>query len=276
MTFEFLIAWHMTSDSDIEDMRRFLAEILASILDYYQNDFDDDMIQIHHRRPFDQAPADSGNTLIGFALELPKDTTDIETVIFDFVRNLQDNPSVLHVVKFEDPLLRAKLAEHASELFVLEMKLRRVLSLIYLNAYELKDPFNLIREEIVQIQEREKPTEEQMKLSSENQFFHITFSQYINLNKRRLPATMSDILNMIRDSEQYDVLREQMTRSPIANKRDTDLLNDLKTLMDPIERMRNCVAHNREPSTKIKENYSTTHPRVDELLDNYLADWGGP
>ena len=44
-------------------------------------------------------------------------------------------------MKFEDPLLRAELTERASEIFSLEMKLRRVLSLIYLQAYQGEDPF---------------------------------------------------------------------------------------------------------------------------------------
>ena len=115
-----------------------------------------------------------------------------------------------------------------------------------------------------------------MKESVENQFFHITFSQYINLNKRRQPR-LDDIIQMISNSEQYDSLREELVRklvrNPIENEYDTDLISDLKMLMDPIEQMRNCVAHNRKPTKRIKENYSITRPRLEERLDRYLADF---
>ena len=192
----------------------------------------------------------------------------MENVIADFAKDLQYSPPVFHIVKFEDPLLQADLAERAAEIFVLEMKLRRVLSFMYLAAYQLRDPFDLLGEEQVEIPQRERPTEEQMKESSENQFFHITFSQYVHLNKRK----QSDLMNMIRDSERYDVLRRELMRSPIEDEQDADLLNDLKELMDPIERMRNCVAHNRRPSTRLRQNYFRTRPDLEKRLDGYLAD----
>ena len=139
MTFEFLIACHMTPDSDIsfviEDIRQFLADTLAEILYHSQNDFDIGVIQIRHVRNVNQSQDMDGNILIGFAFELPEDTTDIESIVTDFIQELQDSPDVVHIVKFEDPLLQAELAERATEIFALEMKLRRVLSFIYLHAY---------------------------------------------------------------------------------------------------------------------------------------------
>ena len=98
----------------------------------------------------------------------------MESVVADFTKELHDSPPVVHAVKFEDLLLRAELAERAAEIFVLEMKLRRVLSHMYLNAYQLKEPFNLLKDETVGILAKEKPTEEQMRRASENEFFHIT------------------------------------------------------------------------------------------------------
>ncbi len=271
MTFEFLIACNIPLYNDIEDAREFLADVLNQVLDYSQIDFDDSMIQIRNQRPVNGGPADDGNTLIGFTLELPEDASDIETVVSDFAEDLKDRPPVLHIVKFEDPLLQAELSERAAEIFALEMKLRRVLSFIYLYAYQLRDPFDLLREDHVQIVQKEKPTEQEMKESSENQFFHLTFSQYINLNQRR-QLNQKDLLDIIRDAEQYDALRYAIIRNPIENERDTDLLNNLKALMDPIERMRNCVAHNRRPIQRIADNYHNAYPHLEELLDSYLAD----
>ena len=273
MRFEFLVSCHMMPYNDVEDVRQFLAGVLTATLDYSQIDFDDGMIQVRNKCAVSGAPADGDNTLIGFTLELPEDIANAESIVADFAKDLQNNPPVFHVVKFEDPVLRAELAERAGEIFALEMKLRRVLSFIYLPAHDLRDPFNLLREDQVQIPQKQRPTEEEMKDASENEFFHITFGQYINLNQRR-EIGPRHLVDIIRDSEHYDVLREEVMRSPIVNERDTELLGDLKELMNPIEQMRNCVAHNRMPNKKVKQDYSTTLPRLEERLDSYLARWG--
>ena len=234
------------------------------------------MIQIRHERLVNEDSADNLNTIVGFSLELPEDV-DSEAIIKEFAESLQDNPLVFHVVKFEDPLLRAELAERADEIFTLEMKLRRVLSFIYLHAYQLIGPFDLLREETVQILKAEKPTEEQMKEFNENQFFHLTFGQYVQLNNPRQIKQVNDILQVIRDSTQYDDLREKLMqdpkRNPIEHKRDVDLLSDVRALMNGIEQMRNCVAHSRKPTKSIREQYSTTRPLLEERLDRYLADF---
>ena len=75
---------------------------------------------------------------------------------------------------------------------------------------------------------------------------------------------------MLRDSQEYDMFREEITRRPILIQQDTDLLENLRSLMNPIEQMRNCVAHNRRPSTKIRQNYMSTRPVLEERLDQFL------
>ena len=40
--------------------------------------------------------------------------------------------------------------------------------------------------------------------------------------------------------------------------------------MDPIERMRNCVAHNRSPSPSVTENYENVLDQLQKTLDTYL------
>jgi hypothetical protein len=278
MTFEFLVACHMTAETNI---RQALTELLAGVLVDNQNDFDEgivaDMIQLRHKRSGGEVANDNGgmsrHTLISFALELPEDTSSIESVIEDFAKALPDTPPVFHTVKFEDPLLQGKLAEYASEIFVLEMKLRRVLSLIYLHAYRHeKGTFELLREETVQIPQREQPRPDQMKAAGENQFFHLVFSQYINLNKRPDPQ-LPHVLEFIRNSEQYDAFRAAILRDPIEHEKDAEFLTNLKNLMDPIERMRNCVAHNRRPTKSVVDNYPNAREELEERLNEYLSQW---
>ena len=276
MTIEFIIACNTTTESNI---RQILTELLTGILVDKQNDFNAgilaDMVRIRHQRPVTGGQHDAGATgnptLIGFAVELPDDTRDAEDVISDFANALPGTPPISHVVKFEDPLLEAYLAERSREIFALEMKLRRVLSFVYLNAYQLEDPFNLLREEITQ--PTRPPRVSDMQEVTENQFFHLLFSQYISLNQRRQP-NLQDLLSTLHSSTNYDRFRARMARPlPVEDVGDSSFLASLKEILEPIESMRNCVAHNRRPSSRIIDNYHNVLNQVDSKLNEYLARW---
>ena len=277
MTFEFLIACHITNETDI---RQTLTGLLTGILEARQNSFNEgllaDMVLIRHRRPITGEPdGDGANgqpTLIGFTVELPDDTRDADDVTADFANALPDTPPISHVVKFEDPLLEAYLAERASEIFALEMKLRRVLSLVYLNAYQLEDPLNLLREERRDNQPRHRPEISHMRAATENQFFHLLFEQYAALNQRQQPD-LSNLLNYIRSLGDYDALHAEVSRRPIEDGEDADFIAGLEEIMDPIERMRNCVAHNRRPSRSIRDNYPNARDQLEDKLNEYLSRW---
>ena len=156
----------------------------------------------------------------------------------------------------------------------LEMKLRRVLSVIYLHAYPDADPYELLREETMQPMASAKPQKEQMQAAAENQFFHLTFGQYVGLNQR--PA-IKDLGSLIRNEDTYEAFRAELLRQPVEHEDDSGFLAGLKERMDSIEKMRNAVAHNRHPPTKATNDYLNALPLVDQALDDYLgalaADW---
>ena len=279
MTFEFLIACRLTPGTDIEQV---LTGLLFSALEDNQNDFDEgivaDMVQLRHECIGGEvlvADDVSGyHTLVGFAIELP-DETDLKSRVIDtFAKSLPETPPIFHAVKFEDPLLRDELAERAIEIFALEMKLRRVLTVIYLHAYQGVDPFDLLQDEVEQ--PREPPKQDQMQAAIENQFFHLQFSQYTNLNRRRQVRQAADILDLVRKSEQYEALRVELLRVPVEHKGDADFLANLKSLMNSIDGMRNCVAHNRRPTRSVADNYPNARARLEERLDGYLASLASP
>ena len=264
MNFEFLIASQVDPKTD---MNQVIMEALTDALENESDDFDKDavgdMIQFSHERRRD------GFTLIGFAIDLQEELSHAESIIDDFTIAIRDKAPGSHVVKFEDPLLQAELAKWAAEIFALEMKLRRVLSIIYLNAYQGHEPFSLLRDEIAK--PMGKPKQEQMETATENQFFHLNFSEYSNLNRRPEPK-LADILAAIHNAEQYDAFRAEIRRTPVEDEVDADLIADIKEHINPIENMRNCVAHNRRPTKRITDSYPNALQRLDERLDQYLAD----
>jgi hypothetical protein len=281
MNIEFLIAYRKEESTDIALV---LIEALDKVLLDNLNEFDPEvvagMIQLRHERAGQEIADEAGNIsrhiLLGFALDLPDDTEQIQTVVKEFSAALHETVPVFHAVKFEDPLLRADLAQFAEGIFALEMKLRRVLTLIYLYANQNPDDsYDLLRDESVQPMAKEKPKPEQMKAAAENQFFHLTFGQYVSLNQRpefKLPA----LLFAIRDADTYDAFRAELDRSPIKQEDDAVLVAGLRERMEAIESMRNCVAHNRRPTRGVIENYDTARPELDRMLDEYLARWEKP
>ena len=274
MTFEFLIVYQPKEDEPILDILR---DRLRDAFDASLTEADDDGLERMFQTNFGRArPADEDgreSQMLSFSLEIPDETESLDDVIDEFTSALTADP-VEHAVKCEDPLLRAELADRAEELFVLEMKLRRVLSIIYLFANPETDPFDLLRDETVQPMTKDAPTAERMKSVSENQFFYLTFGQYVSLNRK--PA-IKDLAALISKEETYEDLRAEIQRQPVEHEDDADFLASLKDRLNAIEKMRNAVAHNRKPSKKTTENYLNALPQVNQALDDYLAavaaDW---
>jgi len=280
MTFEFLIACRA---SPANDLRQVLIDLLAKVLEDNLNEFDVDavasMVILRHERKGNESPNESGaiihHILVGFALEIPDGIESTDAVISEFAAALADTPPIFHAVKFEDPLLQTQLAERAAEIYALEMKVRRVLSLVYLHAYQDSDPYDLLCEEAVQPMTKEKPQVEQMRAVCDNQFFHLTFGQYVGLNQRpdvKLPA----LLEVLQIAKDFQAFRDEILRVPVEHEDDAVLLAGLRQRMDAIERMRNCVAHNRHPSKSTTENYLNARPLLDAMLEQYLARWQVP
>jgi len=277
MRFEFLLSYRHTSSTEI---RTTLVEVLTRVLEDNLNEFRVDEIQqmivLNHRRLGNEETDDAGNNsqniILGFTLELPEETNETQTVLDELAEALLDTISDSHIVKFEDSLLHDDLARWADEIFTLEMKLRRVLTLIYLYAYQDSDPYELLKDEKEQPVAKDKPDRIQMKTAVDNQFFHLTFSQYVNLNTRPDPK-IGDLLKNIYHSPNYDTLYREITRKPIGDEDDVNFLAGLKERMGAIEKMRNCVAHNRRPSRRVVGDYENARPLLNDLLDNYLNRW---
>lgn len=277
MSFEFLIAYRHTGDDRIQEVvTDVLAEVMEPDVDGSDRETVRSLIRWRHARAGDATESEDGaisrHMVLAFALELPADDVATERVVGEFTSALCETPPVYHVVKFEDPVLRLELAQRAEEIFALEMKLRRVLTFIYLHAYQNGDPYNLLEDESVQPMAKDKPEREQMRAAVENQFFHLTFAQYIGLNKRP-PLQVGHLLSMVRDSASYDAFRDEVSRTPVAYEEDASLLAGLRERMQAVETMRNCVAHNRRPTRGVVQNYDNVRPLLDSMLDAYLGRW---
>ena len=266
MIFEFLITCDKTPETDIR-------QIIAESLTQASSDFDESMVQVRHERSVSDASGDNGNTIVGFTLDLPEYATSDQ--ITDFTEKLLESSLVFHIVKFEDPLLRQYLSERGDEIFALEMKLRRILSLLYLNAYRLVGPFDLLHGDRVNPQQEGRLAEERMEQHSENQLFFIEFSDYARLNS--LPDTrIATILSIISVSDEYSKFRDEimrLSRRPVEDTEDINLFANIRRVIEPIVKMRNCMAHNRRPTPDEIREYDRDRRQLEDMLNEYLARW---
>jgi hypothetical protein len=279
MIFEFLITYQDTETIEIIEIIR---DCLFKVLEDNLNEFDDKDIErmiIPRIKRLGTLIGETLNTchnnvLFGFTLDLPEETASPHLVINEFVEALNIAP-IIHLIKFEDHLLKAELSIFSEEIYSLEMKLRRVLSLVYLYAYQDSnhyDPYDLLCEESTQPIAKDCPKPDQMKAHAENQFFHLTFSQYVDLN-RRPEWKFPDLIKLVRNKDNYDSFRDELSRLPVEDEDDAVLLAGLKEKMGAIEAMRNCCAHSRKPSKRVEENYRNARPLLDQLLNDYLIRW---
>ncbi|TRU23730.1 MAG: hypothetical protein EWV92_13010 [Microcystis aeruginosa Ma_MB_S_20031200_S102] len=278
MIFEFVMVYQQDSDTDI---RQILIDTLTTSLQDNYDEFEPDtveqMIIFQTQRIANQSTNQDGNTtqtiILGFTLDLPEEVNEAQTVVEEFAKALtEETTPISHIVKFEDSLLQADLARWSAEIFAIEMKLRRVLTLIYLNAYQGLEPYKLLKDEKEQIATKEKPTDRDMQDNLENQFFHLLFSQYVNLNQRP-DLKVSELLEKIRNFVQYEELQTEINRKPVQDSDDADFLAGLKNKINAIEKMRNCIAHHRRPSKTTKESYEKAEPEIKRFLDNYLSQF---
>ena len=203
---------------------------------------------------------------------------DRPDAILPFVRHVADaavdlakqtDLDILAVVKLQDPV---QLHEHTGlyrEVYVLEMTLREVVSYIFATHYPDNLTDGLTKTKIKPASSGSLPQEAQLIKFGENQFFYILFDKYAVLNQAP-DVRVAHIVDAIREGTNIDKIRERLDLRPIQDERHAGFLASLQTLMDPFERLRNGVAHNRTVPESVRENF---HVAAKQLRKEMEAFW---
>ena len=275
MRVEFLVVCH-PNDASEEIWRLLLQNALETNLDEYGEDEVKEFLQFTLSRRATQ-PSEDGSPefpreICCLELDLPDELQNSEIVTQDFAKALEEEGGALYVLKFYDDTLLTKNLKFMQELFALKMKLRKALSLVYLSACCDK-PFSLLHEDSVEIPSSARPTQNEMQNTLENEFFHLLFSQYVGLNKRKSKSISKpqDLLELVRTILSFEELRDELERTPITNEDDQGFLASLKERMDTMEKLRNSVAHNRTPSQTAINQFEATKNLLDEGLEEFLS-----
>jgi len=263
MKIDFLIVCNL--DEGTQD---FLQALIADSLVGTDDEESQFNVQLTVVRPMHSNTTSNPRIICGFMVEFFDDLAEPNEAVEVIITALKGGKE-RHVLKFFDDLMLEENIRHYREIFELEMRLRKAISLVYLAACEGRY-YDLLRDDQMQIARTDKPTDEVLKNASENELFHLLFSQYIQLNQRRRPAKVEDVLMLVTNMTTYDAFRDEITRQPIQNESDQSFLASLKSLLESVEKLRNAVAHNRALSETLRANYTQAKEKLSEAIDAYI------
>ena len=207
--------------------------------------------------------SDGDKYLAGFILDLEE---DFKEIIPDFGKKIQDDENIALVLKYDDERMQLEHKEYAKAIFVIEMRLREVLSFIFLDTYK-EDYHNLLRDVDVKILHN-SPDTEYYNRHFENEFFFLLFSDYIRLdNVKKL--NQLDLMEIIINSNEYVDLKQKIQSRGIIKEEYKDFLEGIKQYLEPIENIRNCIAHHRSFSSRMVVNYEGGYENLDRKINEF-------
>jgi len=217
--------------------------------------------------------AEVGQSISGISIDFELfdgESEEIPAIISGFSSNISDaaEDGIVHIVKFFDGELYDENARYAREIFNIEMKLREVFSIIFIETFE-EDFYNLLKS--VNVKPMETPQVSQMQARFENEFFYLTFSQYRNLNEKKPVGNIESIIRLISQAADFQAFQDYLAHSPIEKEEYADFILSLKASLEPIETVRNCVMHNRVISEREKSIYAQAKENLNNLIEEFLT-----
>jgi hypothetical protein len=190
--------------------------------------------------------------IMGFGLNFEDGFDNVEEIIQSFSEKINLLDDCISLVKFNDDTLKFNHMKIYERLFNIEMKLREIFSFIFIETYG-QDYYNLIREINVTTQ-KDLPKKEyerikHLKNRFENEFFYLLFSDYKELHKLK-EMKHDDLVEIINLSRDFKKFKENILLRGIK-KEYLPFIEESEGILSKLEKIRNCIAHNRELSNSM-------------------------
>jgi len=207
--------------------------------------------------------------IAGFEIEVEEiSSEDYDTFLEYFTDRIKENEHCYALLKFHDETRFETYLNYYREIAELEMQLREILSCIFYYEYS-EDFYNLLEEYEVNFP-KDTPQQEELQERLENQFFYLTFSNYLSLDKPKEIRQVKDINTVLESSDSYEEFRDKICNRGIKNEKHLDFLAAIKQDLQTIESVRNSVAHNRTISSAKLGHYETAR---NHLLERFQEFW---
>lgn len=237
---------------------------------------DDLLIQFDLRTAMDfisivlTKPLQSGAIFTSFVLDIETDQYNIskyEDLLESFKNRLKASDGFHKLLKYVDEFRAVQYMNYYFELGELEMKIREVFSYIFYNKYSITSN-DLFEEFDAKTVGSEDPDELDRRL--ENKFFYLTFNGYLRFEKPK-DVPVRELIPLIQAKEQFEELRAHLNSRGITVEHHVDFLQAVKTILDPIESVRNCIAHNRQIPNLTDANYTKAKTELLRFISEFWA-----
>lgn len=191
---------------------------------------------------------------------------------------LKNHEKIKLVFRYRDDYLFNDLDKYYKEIFDIEMELREVISLIFIDTYG-DDFYNLLRDFNITLRyepknkkEKHNELEKRFEDNLENEFFYLLFPDYQSFSKIK-PTKIEDIVSILTGSQNFKESQDKMNNRGIKKEEYVDFLNSIKEDLDSIENIRNCVAHNRTPLEKEMESYENAKLKIKQKIKDFCNNF---
>ena len=202
---------------------------------------------------------------------------NLKILIQGLTNSFKDDDSLI-LIKSNDCSLLYTFKDYYSEIFEIEMELREVVTFIFSVLY----PLNLLNFTDMQkwintkLKYEGYPSkEEKLKDLNQNDIFYLLFSQYrgLKINDFVNLEEIKIILEKFGENEPIpqEEIKSLGIMSNLKNKFQT-FLTEINPDLDSIEKLRNCVAHNREPTQDEIQNYLTAKEQLKEKIRDFRKE----
>lgn len=237
---------------------------------------DDLLIQIDLRTAMDfvsltlNKPLQTGVNFTSFEIDV--DTTQYDFSKYDdflegFKNRLKATEGFHKLLKYVDEIRADQYVRYYLELSELEMKMREVFSYIFYNRYSITGN-DLFEEFDAKTAAVEEPKPDDLDKRLENKFFYLTFSGYLKFEKPK-DVLVRELIPLIQTKEEYEQLRAHLNSRGITLEHHVDFLQAVKATLDPIESVRNCIAHNRQIPNRTEANYTRARAELLRFIQEF-------
>lgn len=184
--------------------------------------------------------------------------------LFDY---LLDERNIITLIKFHDETRFETYIDYYKEIAEIEMRLREILSCIFYYEYS-EEIDNLLFEYRVRFP-KNMPDNDLLRKRLENEFFYLTFSNYLNLDKPKKVNNAKDISLILESSSSFEVFKDNLCNRGIKNEKHLEFLAAINQDLTTIEGVRNAVAHNRTISSRKLGHYNTAKQHLINIFNKF-------
>lgn len=150
------------------------------------------------------------------------------------------------------------------EINELENSLRAVLSFIFVvGTGELRDFLNSSKVSVLGDYKEDAALKYQ-----QTQLHYLSFADYKNIGDSRSPK-IEHLIGGLKDSQSFDEFRDSVFPELLQEQAHKDFITSLIQIMDPIEKVRNAIAHNRLPSVTHIDNYVKSRDLLRKAIEDF-------